>query len=108
MINRFCAGISESLFGYIQTTYAALIGVFGQPNFAMGKVRAEWVIESPYGRIIVGDWNDHDTPLPALTKWCVNAERDATNECWLIDDLAGALKWLSEEIPGSAAKMYKP
>jgi hypothetical protein len=55
----------SSLQGYVNTTYAKLIDVFGEPNrYSDGKVTCEWNIKFADGTIAsIYDYKEDETPL---------------------------------------------
>jgi hypothetical protein len=54
-----------SLQGYVNTTYAKLVEVFGEPNlFEDSKVTCEWNIKFSDGTIAsIYDYKENETPL---------------------------------------------
>ena len=65
-----------SLVGYVKTTYARLVEVFGQPTFtndadAFEKTQAEWVIVFDNGLVAsIYDWKQYEAGVPqGLYDW---------------------------------------
>ena len=50
--------------GYVETTYAKLVEVFGEPQGASDKTTAEWFVQFGDGTIAtIYDWKVHESPM---------------------------------------------
>jgi hypothetical protein len=60
--------------GYINTRYADLVRVFGEPDDGSGdgKTQAEWAVQFADGLIAtIYDWKEYDTEVEDVTEWAV-------------------------------------
>jgi len=71
--------------GYIETTYARLVEVFGKPHFEGDgyKVDAEWVLETPAGVATIYNYKDgknyngeDGTPTELITDWHIGGHKE--------------------------------
>lgn len=66
-----------SLRGYVKTTFATLVALFGEPDVhnGDGKVRVSWTL-SPVGEkvpVTIYDWKD-PTPVEKVTDWHIGGK----------------------------------
>lgn len=64
-----------SLQGYVTTTYAQLVALFGNPMGPGDKTTAEWVLKFNDGTVAtVYDWKEYETPMD-LYRWHVGGSK---------------------------------
>jgi hypothetical protein len=83
----------------INCSYAGLVAAFGAPTKGNSKVRGEWVIDAPMGRLIIGDCGDHNTAFEDVKAWCVNGETREIKAIMTRQVSYLAWDWLAERLP---------
>ena len=64
-----------SLQGYVETTYAQLVELFGEPMRGGDKTTAEWVLKFNDGTVAtIYDWKEYSTPMDAYD-WHVGGNK---------------------------------
>ena len=62
--NNYADANMTGLVGYVNTTYADLVKVFGQPQQGGDKTNSEWIIRFADGQVAtIYDWKMPSTPV---------------------------------------------
>ena len=72
--DNYMVANGTSLQGYVNTTYATLVALFGNPMGPGDKTTAEWILEFNDGTVAtVYDWKELDTPMD-MYRWHVGGK----------------------------------
>lgn len=82
--DSWSAANGTSLQGYVRTTYAQLVDLFGNGMGAGDKTTQEWVLEFDDGTIAtIYDWKTYETPMD-LYEWHVGGT--SKQAVWKVQD----------------------
>jgi predicted dehydrogenase len=85
-----------SLQGYVRTTYAQLVELFGPGIGAGDKTTAEWILEFDDGTVAtIYDWKELETPTDVYN-WHVGGKRGAMVVAMVQDALDGVIEVVDE------------
>jgi predicted dehydrogenase len=77
VVDNYSAANGTSLQGYVRTTYAHLVALFGEPMGPGDKTTAEWILEFDDGTVAtIYDWKELETPMDVYN-WHVGGKRGA-------------------------------
>lgn len=84
-----------SLQGYVRTTYAQLVALFGDGLGSGDKTTQEWVLEFDDGTVAtIYDWKEYETPM-GMYDWHVGGT--SKQAVWHVQDaLDGVIEVVSE------------
>ncbi len=85
-----------SLQGYVRTTYAQLVALFGQGMGAGDKTTQEWILQFNNGVVAtIYDWKTYDTPLDVYD-WHVGGARGTGVVALVQEALDGIIEVVDE------------
>ncbi len=90
--DSWSAANGTSLQGYVRTTYAQLVALFGEGVGAGDKTTAEWILEFDDGTVAtIYDWKELETPMGPYN-WHVGGKRGAMVVALVQDVLDGKIE----------------
>lgn len=94
--DSYSAANGTSLQGYVNTTYATLVALFGPSMGAGDKTTQEWILQFNDGTVAtVYDWKEYETP-EGMYRWHVGGKHGTMVAALVQDALDGVIEVVDE------------